>query len=73
MIGLSVVLGAVEASTSTDTWRNPTEAVKRYFAFLLANGYVLAEVEQIVAGTYKKPKRRTAQAEASTVAEPAAA
>ncbi|HEY3713199.1 MAG TPA: ParB N-terminal domain-containing protein [Jatrophihabitantaceae bacterium] len=73
VIALGVVLGAVEASTSTDTWRNPTEAVKRYFAFLSANGYVLAEVEQIAAGTYKKAKRRTARAEASADAEQAAA
>lgn len=59
VIGLGVVLGAVEASTSTGTWRNPTEAVRRYFVFLPSNGYVLAEGEQIAAGTFKKPRGRT--------------
>jgi ParB family chromosome partitioning protein len=78
VIGLAVVLGAVENSTDVQTWRNPDEAVKRYFAFLTANGYVASEVEQIAAGTLKKAKRRTRTADrpnhASTDAEtPAAA
>jgi ParB family chromosome partitioning protein len=58
VIGLAVVLGAVENATDVQTWRNPDETVKRYFAFLAANGYVCSEVEQIAAGTYTKPKQR---------------
>jgi ParB family chromosome partitioning protein len=58
VIGVAVVLGAVENGTDPQTWRNPDETVKRYFAFLAANGYVCCEVEQIAAGTYTKPKQR---------------
>jgi hypothetical protein len=59
VITMGMVLGAVEDATDIHTWRNPTDTVKRYFAFLAANGYTLCEVEQIAAGTHKKPRRRT--------------
>lgn len=45
VIALGVVLVAIEDSTGTHTWRNPSETTKRYFTFLSANGYVLSEVE----------------------------
>jgi ParB family chromosome partitioning protein len=57
VIALGVVLAAVEDSTGVQSWRNPNDTVKRYFAFLAANGYVLSEVEKIAAGTTKKPRR----------------
>jgi ParB family transcriptional regulator, chromosome partitioning protein len=59
VISLGLVLGAVEESTDTQTWREPTDTAKRYFAFLAASGYVLAEVEQFAAGNPKKPTRRS--------------
>lgn len=59
VIALGLVLGAVEDSTGTHTWRNPDDAVKRYFAFLAANGYTLSEVERIAAGTERPQRRRT--------------
>jgi ParB family transcriptional regulator, chromosome partitioning protein len=64
VIALAMVLCAVEDSTDVRTWRNPTDVIKRYFTFLAANGYTLCEVEQIAAGTYKKPRRRTTRADA---------
>jgi ParB family chromosome partitioning protein len=64
VIALAMVLGAVEDSTDVHTWRNPTDVIKRYFTFLAANGYSLCEVEQIAAGTHKKPRRRTTRADA---------
>ena len=64
VIALAMVLGAVEDSTDVRTWRNPTDVIKRYFTLLAANGYTLCEVEQIAAGTYKKPRRRTTRADA---------
>ncbi|MEO9236755.1 MAG: hypothetical protein ABI418_01560, partial [Jatrophihabitantaceae bacterium] len=47
VLSLAVVLAAYEASTSKDTWRNGNETMGRYFAFLAANGYPLAEVEKL--------------------------
>jgi ParB family chromosome partitioning protein len=51
VISLALVLAAYERGTGVHTWRNVTEAGRRYFAFLVANGYTLCEVEQIAAGT----------------------
>jgi len=65
VITVGMVLGAVEDATDIHTWRNPSDTVKRYFAFLAANGYTLCEVEQIAAGTYKKPRRRPTRPEAA--------
>ena len=53
VITLGLVLGAIEESTDVHTWREPSEVIRRYFAFLAANGYALSEVEQIAAGTHK--------------------
>jgi ParB family chromosome partitioning protein len=55
VIALAVVLGDIEEATSTDTWRHSSDTVRRYFAFLVANGYELADVEKLAAG---QPKRR---------------
>lgn len=57
VIALGVVLAAIEDSTDTHTWRAPADVYARYFGFLVANGYALADVEQIAAGTAKKPSR----------------
>jgi ParB family chromosome partitioning protein len=72
VITLGMVLGAIEQSLDTHTWRNPTDTVKRYFEFLAANGYALTEVEQIAAGTHKRPRRRT-RSDTPTTSEQAAA
>jgi hypothetical protein len=47
---LTMVLGAVEETTDVRAWRNPSDTVKRSFAFLSLNGYVLSEVKQVAAG-----------------------
>ena len=49
VITLAVVLAAVEASTSEALWRHSTDTVRRYLAFLTANGYPLSDVEQLAA------------------------
>jgi ParB family transcriptional regulator, chromosome partitioning protein len=56
VIALAVVLGDIEESTDVHTWRNPSDTVRRYFAFLAANGYTLSDVEQL-AGGVKKPRK----------------
>ncbi|MFI9811423.1 hypothetical protein [Saccharothrix variisporea] len=48
MISLAVVVAAFEASTSVDTWRNPTPEQKRYFAALADWGIRLHWVERLV-------------------------
>lgn len=48
MVSLAVVLAAFEASTSVDTWRNPTREQKRYFAALADWGIRLHWVERLV-------------------------
>lgn len=69
VIALGVVLGDIEESTDVHTWRNPSDTVRRYFAFLAANEYTISEVEQIAAGTAKKRRRtstaRTGQGDAA--------
>jgi ParB family transcriptional regulator, chromosome partitioning protein len=65
VIALGVVLGDVEESTGTHTWRNPSDTVQRYFAFLAANGYALSDVEQLAAGGPRRKRRRTASATGS--------
>lgn len=72
VITLGLVLGAIEESTDVHTWREPSEVITRYFAFLAANGYALSEVEQIAAGTHKDTRRRNTSTEhAGTTAKPA--
>ncbi|HEY3630588.1 MAG TPA: ParB/RepB/Spo0J family partition protein [Jatrophihabitantaceae bacterium] len=58
VLALAVVLGDIEEATSTDTWRHSSDTVRRYFAFLVANGYELADVEKLAAGQAKR--RRSA-------------
>lgn len=47
-VALAIVLGAIESSTSRDTWRNPTAVNRTYFAQLADWGYELSEVETIL-------------------------
>ena len=64
VIALGVVLGDIEEATGVHTWRNPSETMRRYFAFLAANGYTLTNVEQIAAGV-KQRKPRAARSSAA--------
>jgi ParB family transcriptional regulator, chromosome partitioning protein len=57
VITLSVVLGALESRTPKDAWRSGGvsgygHSVRsgEYLAFLVANGYQLAEVERVIVG-----------------------
>jgi ParB family chromosome partitioning protein len=57
VITLSVVLGALESRTPKDAWRSGGisgygQSVRsgEYLAFLVANGYQLAEVERVIVG-----------------------
>lgn len=47
-VALAIVLGAIESSTSRDTWRNPTAVSRAYFAQLADWGYDLSDVEKIL-------------------------
>ena len=51
-------------SPRVHTWRNPGETMRRYFAFLAANGYTLTDVEQIARGVKKQRKARAARSAA---------
>lgn len=55
VLALVVVLCAYEQSTSVQTWRRPDGEIRRYFAFLAANGYECADVEKLCT---QPPKRR---------------
>lgn len=72
VIGLGVVLAAIEAATGVHSWRSPSDATQRYFAFLAACGYVLSDVEKLAAGVAAKP-RRSRQADTSETSDQAAA
>jgi ParB family transcriptional regulator, chromosome partitioning protein len=57
VITLGVVLGALESRTPKDAWRaggisGYAQSVRsgEYLAFLVANGYQLAEVERVIVG-----------------------
>jgi ParB family transcriptional regulator, chromosome partitioning protein len=59
VITLGVVLGALEARTPKDAWRcygggggygGSSVRSSEYLAFLVANGYQLAEVERVIVG-----------------------
>jgi ParB family chromosome partitioning protein len=57
VIALALVLGALEARTPKDAWRYGAGAgyglsvrPVDYLAFLVANGYQLAEVERVIVG-----------------------
>jgi ParB family chromosome partitioning protein len=52
LIGLVVVLAAIEARTGTHTWRNPSGTIARYLRALAAWGYNLAEIEQSAIDRY---------------------
>jgi ParB family chromosome partitioning protein len=66
VIALALVLGALEARTGKDAWRNPAPVREPgddriyygrsvtcgdYLRFLAANGYALSAVEEVVTGT----------------------
>ena len=42
------VAASVEATTTKQAWRSPTEKLGRYLAFLASAGSTLSDVEQIV-------------------------
>ena len=56
VLGLAVVLAALEESVTRESWRTPAEAAKRYFTFLAEHGYQLSDVEALVLG--RKPAGR---------------
>lgn len=61
VVTLGLVLGALEAQTPKDAWRGGdysyrTTARGPYLEFLVANGYTLAPVEEIVTGKRKADK-----------------
>ena len=47
MMGLAIVLGALESATGVHTWRGSMPANQRYFAALQRWGYELSDVEQL--------------------------
>src|SRR5262249_8004983 len=57
VIALAVGLGDIEETTGTHTWRNTSDTLHRYFAFLAENGYALSDVEQLVAGGPRMRRR----------------
>jgi ParB family chromosome partitioning protein len=59
-VAVAVTLGGIEASTSKNTWRNPSERDGLYFEQLAAWGYGLSEVEQIVVDGGKADAAQTA-------------
>jgi ParB family chromosome partitioning protein len=50
VVTLGLILAAHEDTWTTDTWRHPTAPDARYLMFLMTNGYIPAEVEQLVLG-----------------------
>jgi ParB family chromosome partitioning protein len=60
VMGLAVVLAAIEDSTDSHTWRQPDSVFARYFTFLTDNGYALSDVEQIAAAMSPTPRRTRA-------------
>lgn len=52
---LAVVVGALEAGTSRNTWRTPGHADVAYFTALTEWGYALSDVEGIVLGIQPEP------------------
>lgn len=65
---VAVVLGGYEEATHKDTWRNPTDRDATYLARLVAWGYVLSDVEQIVIDTIERRAAERAQAESDALA-----
>ena len=61
VIALAVVLAGLEDSLSRDSWRNPSDAARRYFAFLIEHGYQASDVELLIAAPAKKTRRATAK------------
>jgi hypothetical protein len=55
MIALAVLLGAAEAATSRDSWRNPTGDTRTYFTTLVGWVYQLSEIEQLVLTAAEAP------------------
>ncbi|MEJ1090006.1 hypothetical protein WDU99_16935, partial [Microbacterium sp. Mu-80] len=46
---LAVALGALEAATDKNSWRNPDQATRQYLDQLAAWGYTLSDVETLIA------------------------
>ena len=45
---LAVALGAMEAATDKNSWRNPNESIRQYLDQLAAWGYTLSDVETLI-------------------------
>ncbi len=45
---LALALGALEAATDKNSWRNPDQATRRYLSQLAAWGYTLSDVETLI-------------------------
>lgn len=45
---LALALGALEAATDKNSWRNPNESTRRYLTQLAAWGYTLSDVETLI-------------------------
>ncbi len=45
---LALALGALEAATDKNSWRNPNESTRRYLTQLAAWGYALSDVETLI-------------------------
>ncbi len=67
-VALAVVLGGIEASMSRESWRSPDATAAVYLRQLVAWGYNLSEVEQIITDLDEK---RRAQRDAANVADAA--
>ncbi|WP_248888136.1 ParB/RepB/Spo0J family partition protein [Clavibacter nebraskensis] len=66
-VALAVVLGGIEASMSRESWRSPDATAAAYLRQLVAWGYNLSEVEQII--TDLDEKRRADRDAAASAAE----
>jgi len=60
VIALAVLIAGYERATHKSTWRNPGDDMRRYFTFLAALGYELADVEQLVIGKPKTSRKNQA-------------
>ena len=67
------MIGGYEEATNKDTWRNPDQGAASYFARLVAWGYTLSEVEQIVldGASRRAEEREKARAFATAQADEA--
>lgn len=59
VLALGVILAALEHSITREAWRTPQPCDKRYLRFLASIGYELSDVEQLVLGRNKPPRKTT--------------